>query len=144
MVNGCAKIMLSKMLCKCMGRMHPFSQCMAEPEIEHQACAGESKRKRHPHSWQSQIKDETKDVAGWQRYHKVGNEGEKHHGLNVGYATQGVCIVALHAVANLIKDKRYGELCNEYRHASVIGKYGANLIAQGEHGNGCDYCHESD
>ena len=60
---------------------------LAESEIEHQSCTGESEREGEPDACQAPIEYETKEVSRWERDDEISNESDVHHRFHVGNAT---------------------------------------------------------
>ena len=83
----------------------PYSaNLMSETEIEHQPCTGKSEGEGEPDAGQAPIEYETKEVSCRKGDDEVGDEGNVHHRLYIGNTAEGIGIVALHAVAELVDD----------------------------------------
>ena len=78
---------------------------LAESEIEHQSCTGESEWEGKPDAGQAPIEHEAEEVACRKGDDEIGNEGIEHDRLYIGNTAEGIRIVALHAVAKLIDDE---------------------------------------
>ena len=57
---------------------------LAESEIEHQPCAGESEREGEPDACQAPIENETEQIACRKGDDEIGDEGIEHDRLYVG------------------------------------------------------------
>ena len=101
---------------------------LAEPEIEHQPCAGESEGEGEPDTGQAPIEYETKEVSRWKRDDEISNESDVHHRFHIGNAAEGIGIVALHAVAKLIDDERDDEAGHHEGHFIIVRKPTADFI----------------
>ena len=87
-----------------------LSYLLAESEIEHQSCTGKSEWEGEPDAGQSPIEHEAEEVACRKRDDEISNEGDVHHRFHVGNASQGVGIIALHSIAELVNNKWEYEL----------------------------------
>ena len=105
---------------------------LAESEIEHQSCTGKSEREREPDAGQSPIEHEAEEVACRKGDDEVGNEGDVHHRLHIGYATEGIGVSALQAVAKLVDDERNDEVSYHESHFGAVRKPTAYLVAEQE------------
>ena len=103
---------------------------LAESEIEHQPCAGESEREGEPDACQAPIENETEKVACRKGDDEIGNEGIEHDRLNIGNAAEGIGVVALHAVAELIDDERDDEASHHKGYFIIVRKPTTYFIPQ--------------
>ena len=103
---------------------------LAESEIEHQPCAGESEREGEPDACQAPIEHEAEEVACREGDDEIGYEGDVHHRLHIGYATEGIRIVALHAVAKLIDDEWDDEAGHHKGYFIIVSKPTTYIIPQ--------------
>ena len=115
---------------------------LTETEIEHHPCAGESEGEGEPDTCQAPVEDETEEVARGEGDDEVGNEGDVHHRLYIGNATEGVGVGALQAVAELIDDERNDEASHHKGHFGIVGKPTAYLVTEQEQRNGYHDSHE--
>ena len=109
-----------------------FPQRFPEAQSEEHAGAGEAEGEREPHSGQAHAEEKAEEVAGGQRDNEIGDEGIEHHGLYIGNAAKGIGIVALHAVAKLVKDKRHCKLRHKEHHGGIVGEWQGKVAAHGE------------
>ena len=107
-----------------------LSYLLAETEIEHQSCTGESEREGEPDAGQSPIEHEAEEVACRKGDDEVGNEGIEHDRFHIGNAAEGIGIVALHAVAELIDDERDDEASHHEGYFSIVRKPTTDFIPQ--------------
>ena len=103
---------------------------LAETEIEHQPCAGESEREGEPDACQAPIEDEAEEVARRERDDEISNESDVHHRFHVGNATEGIGVIALHAVAELIDDERDDEAGHHKGYFIIVRKPTTDFIPQ--------------
>ena len=103
---------------------------LAESEIEHQSFTGESEGEGEPDAGQSPIEQEAEEVACRKGDDEVGNEGIEHDRLNIGNATEGIGVVALHAVAELIDDERDDEASHHKGYFIIVRKPTTDFIPQ--------------
>ena len=101
---------------------------LAESEIEHQSCTGESEWEGKPDAGQSPIEYETEQVACRKGDDEIGNEGIEHDRLNIGNAAEGIGVVALHAVAELIDDERDDEASHNEGYFGIVRKPTSDFI----------------
>ena len=95
---------------------------LAETEIEHQSCTGKSEGEGEPDTGQAPIEYETKEVSRWKGDDEIGNEGIEHDRLNIGNTAEGIGIVALHAVAELVDDERDDEASHHEGYFGIVRK----------------------
>ena len=107
-----------------------FANLMSESEIEHQSCTGESEWEGKPDACQAPIEDEAEEVARRERDDEIGNEGIEHDRLNIGNTAEGIGIVALHAVAELIDDERDDEAGHHEGYFIIVRKPTTYFIPQ--------------
>ena len=107
-----------------------LSYLLAESEIEHQPCAGESEREGKPDAYQAPIENETEQIACRKGDDEIGNEGIEHDRLNIGNAAEGIGVVALHAVAELIDDERDDEASHHKGYFIIVRKPTTDVIPQ--------------
>ena len=69
------------------------------------ACCGKSRRKGKPYTLDAHAKDNAEKIAQRKGYYEIGQEGHYHQRAYNGYATQGIGVCALQAVAKLIEHK---------------------------------------
>ena len=105
-----------------------LSYLLAETEIEHQSCTGKSEGEGEPDTGQAPIEYETKEVSRWKRDDEIGNEGIKHDRLNIGNTAEGIGIVALHAVAELVDDERDDEASHHECYFGIVRKPTSDFI----------------
>ena len=103
---------------------------LAESEIEHQSCTGESEREGEPDAGQAPIEHEAEEVTCRERDDEISNEGDVHHRFHVGNATEGIGVVALHAVAELIDDERDDEAGHHKGYFIIVSKPTTYIIPQ--------------
>ena len=103
---------------------------LADTEIEHQSCTGESEREGEPDAGQSPIEYETEKVARRKRDDELSNESDVHHRLYIGNAAEGIGIVALHAVAELVDDERDDEAGHHKGYFIIVRKPTTDVIPQ--------------
>ena len=101
---------------------------LAESEIEHQPCAGESEREGEPDAGQAPIENETEQIACRKGDDEIGDEGDVHHRFHIGNAAEGIGIVALHAVAELIDDERDDEASHHKGYFGIVRKPTSDFI----------------
>ena len=119
-----------------------FANLLAETEIEHQPCAGESEREGEPDARQTAIEYESEQIARRQGDEEIGDEGNVHHWFDIGYSAQGVGVIALQAIAKLVDDERKDEACHHECHFVVLGKPSAHLVTEKEKWNGYGQTHQ--
>ena len=107
-----------------------FANLMSETEIEHQPCAGESEREGEPDAGQAPIEYEAEEVARREGDDEIGNEGIEHDRLYIGNTAEGIGVVALHAVAELIDDERDDEAGNHKGYFGIVCKPTTYFIPQ--------------
>ena len=103
---------------------------MSETEIEHQSCTGEAEGEGKPDAGQAPIEYETKEVARRERDDEISNESDVHHRFHVGNATEGIGIVALHAVAELVDNERDDEASHHEGYFIIVRKPTTYIIPQ--------------
>ena len=101
---------------------------LAETEIEHQSCTGESEGEGEPDTGQAPIEYETKEVSRWKRDDEISNESDVHHRLYIGNTAEGIRVVALHAVAELIDDERDDEAGYHKGYFGIVRKPTSDFI----------------
>ena len=101
---------------------------LAESEIEHQSCAGESEREGEPDACQAPIEHETEQIACRKGDDEIGNESDVHHRFHIGNTAEGIRVVALHAVAELIDDERNDEAGHHEGYFGIVRKPTADFI----------------
>ena len=106
-----------------------FANLMSESEIEHQSCTGESEWEGEPDAGQAPVEDETEQIACRKGDDEVGYEGNVHHRLNIGNAAEGIGIVALHAVAELVDDERDDEASHHEAYFGIVRKPTSDFIS---------------
>ena len=119
-----------------------LSYLLAETEIEHQSCTGESERKGEPDASQSPIEYKAKKVARRKRDDEISNESDVHHRFHIGNAAEGIGIVALHAVAELIDDERNDEAGHHKGYFIIVRKPTTYLVAEQKQRNGYHNGHQ--
>ena len=107
-----------------------LSYLLAETEIEHQSCTGESEWEGEPDAGQAPIEYETEKVARRERDDEISNESDVHHRFHIGNAAEGIGIVALHAVAELIDDERDDEAGHHEGYFIIVRKPTTDFIPQ--------------
>ena len=107
-----------------------LSYLLAETEIEHQSCTGESEWEGEPDAGQAPIEHEAEEVACRKGDDEIGDEGNVHHRLNIGNTAEGIGIVALHAVAELIDDERVDEASHHTGYFIIVRKPTTDFIPQ--------------
>ena len=107
-----------------------LSYLLAESEIEHQSCTGESEGEGKPDAGQAPIEHEAEEVARRERDDEISNESDVHHRFHVGNAAEGIGIVALHAVAELIDDERDDEASHHEGYFGIVRKPTTDFIPQ--------------
>ena len=107
-----------------------FANLMSESEIEHQPCAGESEGEGEPDACQAPIENETEQIACRKGDDEIGNEGIEHDRLNIGNTAEGIGIVALHAVAELVDDERDDEASHHKGYFIIVRKPTTDFIPQ--------------
>ena len=121
-----------------------LSYLLAESEIEHQPCAGQTEREGEPDAGQSPIEHEAEEIACRKGDDEIGDEGDVHHRFHIGNAAEGIGIVALHAVAELIDDERDDEAGHHECYFIIVCKPTTYFIPQQEEGNGYTDGHGQD
>ena len=101
---------------------------LAESEIEHQPCAGKSEGEGEPDTGQAPIEYETKEVSRWKGDDEIGNEGIEHDWFHIGNAAEGIGIVALHAVTELVDDERDDEASHHEGYFGIVRKPTSDFI----------------
>ena len=107
-----------------------LSYLLAESEIEHQSCTGKSEGEGEPDTGQAPIEHEAEEVARRERDDEIGNEGIEHDRLNIGNTAEGIGIVALHAVAELVDDERDDEASHHKVYFIIVRKPTTYIIPQ--------------
>lgn len=107
-----------------------FANLMSETEIEHQPCAGEAEGEGKPDAGQAPIEHEAEEVACRKGDDEIGNEGIEHDRFHIGNAAEGIGIVALHAVAELIDDERDDEAGHHEGYFIIVRKPTTDFIPQ--------------
>lgn len=102
---------------------------LTETEIKHQPCTGEAKGEGEPDADQPPIEDEAEEVADWKGNDEIGNESNVHDGFHIGNATEGVGVVTLHPVTELIDNEWDDEACHHECHFSIVRKPVADFIS---------------
>ena len=105
-----------------------LSYLLAESEIEHQSCTGESEGEGEPDACQAPIEHEAEEVACRKGDDEIGNEGIEHDRLNIGNTAEGIGIVALHAVAELVDDERDDEASHHEAYFGIVRKPTSDFI----------------
>ena len=118
-----------------------FANLMSESEIEHQSCTGESEWEGKPDACQAPIEHETEQIACRKGDDEIGDEGNVHHRLNIGNTAEGIRVVALHAVTELIDDEWNDEASHHKGYFGIVGKPTAYLVTKQEQRNGYDDSH---
>ena len=77
-----------------------------EPSPEHQSGTGQSEREGKPDARQSPIKNKAEEVACRKGDDEVCDESNVHHRFDIGDATEGVRVIALHPVSELVEIKK--------------------------------------
>ena len=103
---------------------------LAESEIEHQSCTGKSEGEGEPDACQAPIENETKEVSRWKRDDEISNESDVHHRFHIGNTAEGIRVVALHAVAELIDDERDDEAGHHKGYFIIVRKPTTDFIPQ--------------
>ena len=67
-----------------------LSYLLAESEIEHQACAGESEGEGEPDACQAPIENETEQIACRKGDDEVCDESNVHHRFDIGDASERI------------------------------------------------------
>ena len=101
---------------------------LAETEIEHQSCTGKSEGEGEPDAGQAPIEHEAEEVACRKGDDEVGNEGIEHDRFHIGNAAEGIGIVTLHAVAELIDDERDDEASHHEGYFGIVRKPTSDFI----------------
>ena len=101
-----------------------------ESSPEHQSGARQSEREGKPDARQTPIEDESEEVACWKGDDEVCDESNVHHRFYVGNSTEGVRVIALHPVSELVDDERDDEACHHEGHLVVIGKPSSDFVLQ--------------
>ena len=107
-----------------------FANLMSETEIEHQPCAGESEREGEPDACQAPIEYETEEIACREGDDEIGDEGIEHDRFHIGNAAEGIGIVALQTVAELIDDERDDEAGHHEGYFIIVSKPTTYFIPQ--------------
>ena len=115
---------------------------LTKPQPEHQAGTGEAEGEGEPDACQTPVKYEAEEVACREGDDEIGNEGDVHHRLHIGYATEGIRVVALHAVAELIDDERDDEAGYHKGYFGIVGKPTAYLVTEQEQRDGYHDSHQ--
>ena len=105
-----------------------LSYLFPEAKVEHYSCTGEPEREGEPDAGQAPIEYETEKIARWERDDEISNEGDVHHRFHVGNATEGIGVVALHAVAELIDDERDDEASHHKGYFGIVRKPTSDFI----------------
>ena len=105
---------------------------LTEPQPEHQAGTGEAEGEGEPDACQTPVEYEAEEVACREGDDEIGNEGEVHHRLHIGYATKGVGVGALQPIAKLVDDERNDEAGYHESHFGAVRKPTAYLVAEQE------------
>ena len=105
-----------------------LSYLLVESEIEHQSCTGEPEWEGEPDAGQSPIEHEAEEVACRKGDDEIGNEGIEHDRLNIGNTAEGIGIVALHAVAELVDDERDDEASHHEAYFGIVRKPTSDFI----------------
>ena len=105
-----------------------LSYLLAESEIEHQPCTGEAEGEGKPDAYQAPIENETEQIACREGDDEVGNEGIEHDRFHIGNAAEGIGVVALHAVAELIDDERDDEASHHKGYFIIVRKPTTDFI----------------
>ena len=101
---------------------------LAESEIEHQSCTGKSEGEGEPDTGQSPVENETEEIACRKGDDEIGDEGDVHHRFHIGNAAEGIGIVALHAVAELVDDERDDEASHHEGYFGIVRKPTSDFI----------------
>ena len=105
---------------------------LPEPPPHHDARRGKAEGERHPDAHQAKLEHKATQVAHGQRDDEKGDERNDHEGFHVGYATQGVGVIDLQAVAKLIDEEWQHEREHRGRHLGRVGEPTADMVAQQE------------
>ena len=105
-----------------------FANLMSETEIEHQSCAGQAEGEGKPDAYQVPIENETEQIACRKGDDEIGNEGIEHDRYHIGNAAEGIGVVALHAVAELVNDERDDEAGHHEGHFMTFRKPTADFV----------------
>ena len=107
-----------------------LSYLLTESEIEHQSCTGESEREGEPDAGQSPIEHETEQIACRKGDDEIGDEGNVHHRLYIGNTAEGIRVVALQTVAELVNDERNDEAGHHKGYFIIVRKPTTYIIPQ--------------
>ena len=105
-----------------------FANLMSETEIEHQSCAGQAEGEGKPDAGQAPIEYETEKVACREGDDEIGDEGIEHDRLYVGNTAEGIRVVALHAVAELVDNERDDEASHHEGYFGIVRKPTSDFI----------------
>ena len=105
-----------------------LSYLFPEAKVEHYSCTGKSEGEGEPDAGQAPIENETEKVACRKGDDEVGNEGIEHDRLNIGNTAEGIGIVALHAVAELVDDERDDEASHHEGYFGIVRKPTSDFI----------------
>ena len=103
---------------------------MSETEIEHQSCAGQAEREGEPDAGQAPIEYETEEIACREGDDEIGNEGIEHDRFHIGNAAEGIGIITLQTVAELIDDERDDEAGYHEGYFIIVCKPTTDVIPQ--------------
>ena len=101
---------------------------LAETEIEHQSCTGKSEGEGEPDTGQAPIEHEAEEVACRKGDDEISNESDVHHRFHIGNTAEGIRVVALHAVAELIDDERDDEASHHEGYFGIVRKPTSDFI----------------
>ena len=82
-----------------------------ESPPKHQPGAGQSEWEGEPDARQCPIENKTEEVACRKRDDEISDEGDVHHRLDIGDASEGIRVIALHPVSKLVGDEWNDEAC---------------------------------
>ena len=105
-----------------------LSYLFPEAKVEHYSCAGETEGEGKPNACQAPIENETEQIACRKGDDEIGNEGIEHDRFHIGNAAEGIGIVALHAVAELIDDERDDEASHHEAYFGIVRKPTSDFI----------------
>ena len=106
--------------------LRPF---LKSPPI-HQSGTGQSEGEGEPDARQAPIEHEAEKVAGWKWDDEIGQEGDVHDWLDIGNATEGVGVVALQTVTELVDDEWYDEAGYCQGDCIIVCKPTADFVSQ--------------
>ena len=107
-----------------------LSYLFPEAKVEHYSCTGKSEWEGEPDAGQAPIEHETEQIACRKGDDEIGDEGNVHHRLYIGNTAEGIRVVALHAVAELIDDERDDEAGHHKGYFIIVRKPTTYIIPQ--------------